>query len=205
VDPRVPHGPEARRGLCGCGTCEAQFRRRLPALDARALQNAEPYQAHTLIGALHWTQPTTVADPQALALAYLRHFESLGGRFVRGDAATLTADGAGWRIGAEQGQIEAGSAVVALGPWADVVMRRLGYDLPLAVKRGYHMHYRGEAGVHLNHPVVDSERGYCLTPMTRGIRLTSGAEFALRDAAPTPVQLGRAELVARELFPLGER
>ncbi|MNT70164.1 D-amino acid dehydrogenase small subunit [compost metagenome] len=47
--------------------------------------------------------------------------------------------------------------------------------------------------------------GYVLAPMARGIRLTTGAEFAMRDAAPTPIQLGRAESAARELFPLGER
>jgi D-amino-acid dehydrogenase len=42
-------------------------------------------------------------------------------------------------------------------------------------------------------------------PMQRGIRLTTGAEFALRDAIRTPVQLGRAEPIARDLFPLAER
>ena len=41
--------------------------------------------------------------------------------------------------------------------------------------------------------------------MQRGIRLTTGAEFALRDAIRTPVQLGRAEPIARDLFPLAER
>ena len=41
--------------------------------------------------------------------------------------------------------------------------------------------------------------------MRRGIRLTTGAEFALRDAIRTPVQLGRAEPIARDLFPLAER
>ncbi|MEW5863867.1 MAG: hypothetical protein AB1773_09765 [Pseudomonadota bacterium] len=40
-----------------------------------------------VLGALHWTQPTAVADPQALAS--LRLFERLGGRFVQDDAATL--------------------------------------------------------------------------------------------------------------------
>jgi D-amino-acid dehydrogenase len=41
--------------------------------------------------------------------------------------------------------------------------------------------------------------------MARGIRLTTGAEFADRDAPPTPVQLRRAEPIARSLFPLAER
>jgi len=175
------------------------------ALDARALQAAEPHLAPVLVGALHWTQPTTAADPQALALAYLRRFETLGGRFVQGDATTLVEIGKGWRVSATQESIEASSAVVALGPWADVLTRKLGYDFPLGVKRGYHMHYRAAGEARLNHPLVDSEPGYCLTPMARGIRLTTGAEFALRDAPRTPVQLARAEPVASALFPLGER
>jgi D-amino-acid dehydrogenase len=37
------------------------------------------------------------------------------------------------------------------------------------------------------------------------VRLTTGAEFATRVAPPTPVQLGRAEPIARQVFPLGER
>ena len=39
----------------------------------------------------------------------------------------------------------------------------------------------------------------------QGIRLTTGAEFAARDAAPTPVQFNRLMPQARALFPLGER
>jgi len=175
------------------------------ALDGRGLQEAEPHLSSVLVGGLHWTQPTTVADPQALALAYLRRFESLGGQFVQGDATTLTENGSGWRVNGAQGAIDAGKVVIALGPWADGVTRALGYDLPLAVKRGYHMHYRVQGEASLNRPIADSERGYCLTPMVRGMRLTTGVEFALRDAAPTPVQLSRAEPAARELFPLAER
>jgi D-amino-acid dehydrogenase len=44
-----------------------------------------------------------------------------------------------------------------------------------------------------------------LVPMSQGIRLTTGVEFAERDAPPTPVQLARDETIASELFPLGER
>jgi D-amino-acid dehydrogenase len=157
------------------------------------------------VGALHWTDPLSVDDPHGLALAYLAAFERLGGRFVQGNAASLEADGDGWRIRSAQEPIRMDSAVVALGPWADVLTRALGYDLPLAVKRGYHMHYRPAGEARLNTPMLDTERGYFLAPMRRGIRLTTGAEFALRDAIRTPVQLGRAEPIARDLFPLAER
>jgi D-amino-acid dehydrogenase len=180
----------------------AEFGVAFDSLDKKDLQEKEPYLAPFLVGALHWTDPTTVIDPQALALAYLKLFESRGGRFLQGNASSLEE---GWSVRTAEGKLEAKEVVIALGPWADVVTRALGYDLPLAVKRGYHMHYRAAGKATLNHPVLDTERGYCLAPMQRGIRLTTGAEFALRDAIRTPVQLGRAEPIARELFPLAER
>jgi len=184
---------------------QREFGIRHRQVDARALQDMEPHLAPVLAGALHWTDPISVQDPQGLALAYLQLFERLGGRFVQGNAASLEADGGGWRLRTAEGPLEALGAVIALGPWADGLTRALGYDLPLAVKRGYHMHYRAAGAATLHHPILDVERGYFLGPMRRGIRLTTGAEFALRDAIRTPVQLGRAEPIARDLFPLAER
>jgi D-amino-acid dehydrogenase len=175
------------------------------ALDAAALQELEPHVAPVLSGAIHWTDPVSVDDPHGLAHVYLRHFERLGGTFVQGNAASLEAEGAGWRLRTVRGPLVARSAVIALGPWSGVLTRALGYDLPLAVKRGYHMHYRAAGEARLRHPILDTERGYFLAPMRQGIRLTTGAEFALRDAIKTPVQLGRAEPIARDLFPLAER
>lgn len=175
------------------------------ALDAPELQAMEPYVAPVLSGGIHWTDPTSVDDPQGLALAYLGLFERLGGRFVQGNAATLEQDGGRWRLRSAAGELAADAAVVALGPWSDTLTRALGYRLPLAVKRGYHMHYRAAGEARLNHPLLDTERGYFLAPMRRGIRLTTGAEFALRDAMKTPVQLARAEPLARDFFPLAER
>ena len=175
------------------------------AIDARSLQQMEPHVAPVLVGALHWTDPVSVDDPHGLALAYLGAFERLGGHFVQGNAASLEGEGEAWRMRTAEGPLEAKAAVIALGPWADVLTRALGYAFPLAVKRGYHMHYRPAGTAKLNYPMLDTERGYFLAPMRRGIRLTTGAEFAHRDAIRTPVQLGRAEPIARDLFPLAER
>lgn len=175
-------------------------------LDAAGLQAEEPFLDKSLIGGLHWTDPVTVIDPHGLSIAYAKRFEELGGLFAQGDALGLQQTGDGWRLPLADGTIAtAREVVVALGPWADVFTDRLGYKLPLAVKRGYHMHYKPQGNAVLNHPVLDHERGYFLAPMRKGIRLTTGAEFARRDAPPSPVQLDRAEPIARTFFPLGER
>ena len=94
---------------------------------------------------------------------------------------------------------------MALGPWSDLVFAPLGYSIPLNVKRGYHLHLKPRGNA-----VLASSRARCrsrlfvLAPMNRGIRLTTGVEFAHRDAPPTPVQVERALPRAHTLFPLGE-
>ena len=176
-------------------------------LDAAELQAAEPHLSTEFIGALHWNDPWSVLDPKGLTLAYLKMFENLGGRFVHGDATSLkpSASGQGWQVQTDDGPIEAEEVVLALGPWAEDVTRKLGYRYLMGVKRGYHMHYAAAGNATLNNWTMDKERGYFLAPMTQGIRLTTGAQFALRDAPKSPVQLDRAEKVARTIFPLGER
>jgi D-amino-acid dehydrogenase len=79
----------------------------------------------------------------------------------------------------------------------------LGLKLPLMVKRGYHRHFHVQGNAGLARPVLDADAGYVITPMEQGLRMTTGIEFAARDAKPTPVQFERLLPKARELFPLG--
>ncbi|AYG58169.1 NAD(P)/FAD-dependent oxidoreductase [Rhizobium jaguaris] len=175
------------------------------ALSGTDIATMEPHIKGRFSGGLRWRDPWSVLDPHGLTAAYRNYFESIGGRFATGDAVSLGLSGSRWKMVTSDGSIEAEDVVVALGPWADLVTKRFGYAFPLGVKRGYHMHYAAEGNATLNNWTLDAERGYFLAPMSRGIRLTTGAEFALRDAPKTPIQLDRAEAVARTVFPLGER
>jgi D-amino-acid dehydrogenase len=172
--------------------------------DAATLRKVEPslYGVH---GAVHYLDPASLTDPWALTQKYLALFEQRGGVFLRGDAQSFRPASAGYGVETEQGPLLAREAVVCLGPWADVVTGPLGYSFPMAVKRGYHMHYAPGEGARLDHPALDADNGFLLAPMARGIRMTTGAEFARRDAPPDYTQVDASEPVARKLFPLGER
>ncbi len=156
-------------------------------------------------GAIHWKDPMSLRDPLALTRGYADLFLKRGGVFATGDALTLRQTPAGWEVSTQAGVISAPQVVVALGPWSDGVFRPLGYDIPLFVKRGYHMHYTAKGNATLSRTVIDADTGFALAAMTKGVRLTTGAEFADRDAPPTPIQLERCEPKARELFPLDQR
>ncbi len=174
-------------------------------LDPVELKAREPHLLDAAIGAIHWRDPTTVSDPEALTKGYAALFTKQGGRFASGDARTLSQSGQDWAVTTEEGPVTAGQVVVALGPWSDQIFKPLGYRIPLAVKRGYHMHYGAKGEARLNQPVLDFEGGYVLAPMAKGIRLTTGVELAGFEAPETSAQLEQAEALARSLFPLGER
>jgi D-amino-acid dehydrogenase len=174
-------------------------------LDAAAIATREPNLSGEFAGAMHWPTPGFVADPGELAKKYAALFVRNGGRLIAADARTLQQNNHGWRVSGASGDgVSAREAVVALGPWSDLVFRPLGYNIPLGIKRGYHQHFAPHGNAVLQHPLLDADRGYLLAPMHRGIRLTTGAEFARRDAPPTPVQIERALPSARSLFPLGQ-
>lgn len=154
--------------------------------------------------AVHWPDAASVSNPLAVTKAYATRFTALGGVILNGDATTLHRSDARWRVETDEGPVDAKDVVVALGPWAPDLLGRLGIDLPLKFKRGYHRHFNPIGNAGLTRPVVDTANGYCLAPMEQGIRLTTGAEFADRDAKPTPVQFDRLMPAARELFPLGD-
>lgn len=174
-------------------------------LDTLQLRELEPSVNASTSGAIHWRDPVTVSSPGLVTKAYAELFLRRGGKFVHADARALKQTDGRWNLASEEADIRAKDVVVALGAWSTDVIEPMGYRIPLAVKRGYHMHFSLSDGVSLNRPIVSEYGGFVLSPMLDGIRLTTGIELAPRDAAPTPIQLDKAEAIARRLFPLGKR
>ena len=183
----------------------AQFGLPLQALDGAGALALEPSLLPVFDHAVFWPQAASVSNPLAVTRAYAARFTALGGVTLIGDARSLHRAGNGWRVETNEGGIDAPQVVVALGPWASELLKPLGVKLPLMVKRGYHRHFQVKGNASLSRPVLDAGVGYVITPMEQGIRLTTGVEFAARDAPPTPVQFDRLMPKARELFPLGEQ
>jgi len=154
-------------------------------LKPSAIAAREPHLSGDFTGAIYLPTPGFVPDPGALAKAYTALFKRKGGRFLVSDAKTLEQDAKGWRVRGAAAR----EAVVALGPWSDLVFRRLGYSIPLGVKRGYHLHLAPGGNAVLHEPVLDSDLGFVLAPMNRGIRLTRRRICPPRcaaDAGPGP-------------------
>lgn len=197
------------RSAAGFAAARAQFLKTLESFGLRYIEltprealEVEPCLKPAFHRAVLCPETVSVASPGELVAAYFRYYAFSGGRTATATVQRVKPDGAGWTVICREGAFSADHVVVALGPWSMDLLRPLGYRYPMIVKRGYHRHYRPEGNATLERPVADMEGGYALTPMADGIRLTTGIEFARRDARPTPVQVNAAEATARTLFPL---
>ncbi|MBP3863713.1 MAG: FAD-binding oxidoreductase, partial [Pseudomonas sp.] len=156
----------------------SDYRLNYRVLGEQQVHALEPGLHNDVIGGIHWLDPKTVSDPGGLTRGYAELFVKRGGTFVIGDATSLRATAGQWQVESQKGLIVGNEVVIALGPQARAIFEPLGYRIPLAIKRGYHMHYAAKDGHTMQHPILDSVGGYVLAPMVGGIRLTTGIEFA---------------------------
>ncbi|WP_208994835.1 NAD(P)/FAD-dependent oxidoreductase [Roseibium hamelinense] len=173
------------------------------------LTDLEPSLKPVFDRALWVRDSLSVDDPGAIVAAYAGRFAQAGGQIVRAEVTGIRNDGDAVKLSCADGdELTCGRAVICLGPWARDLVERMGCKVPLGYERGYHRHFCGGVGAApnsgLQRPVHDSAGGYVLSPMARGLRLSTGVELSARDAVPNPSQMDQAERAARQAIDLGE-
>jgi D-amino-acid dehydrogenase len=174
------------------------------SLDATGIQTLEPSLAKVFTHGLLIRDALSVDSPGETVKAYARLFVERGGIIEQAQVTALLREQEdGWVVKTDAGTSYAAKhVIVALGPWAKDFLATLGLKIPMAFERGYHKHFAVKAGAVLNRPVYDTAKGYILTPMQQGLRLTTGVELTYQKAALNLTQLTDAEAAARQVFPL---
>ncbi|TBW38216.1 FAD-binding oxidoreductase [Siculibacillus lacustris] len=173
-------------------------------LDGDELLDLEPDLAPIAHRAVWWPQTRTVASPAALLRVIGAAFLAEGGRFVIGDARSLRRGGEGWTVATRSGEISARRVLLALGAASQTLLAMFGVRLPFAVPSRRCLRFQTDGETRLGRPVLDVEGGYGLTPITAGVRLTTGFGIAAPVGGPPKLRpLDRVTASARQLFPLG--
>ncbi len=173
---------------------------------ADQLAQIEPGLAPVFVAGVLMEDTCSVSSPAALCDAYVALFVAAGGA-VRQAAATglERAFDNRWRVILDQAPpIEATAVMIAAGPWSADMAAWLGYKIPMAWERGYHLHLKPGDGPALTRAVHDMDRGYVMSPQLQGVRVTSGTELTDRDAPPNYAQINGVAAVARAVADLGK-
>jgi D-amino-acid dehydrogenase len=172
-------------------------------IEGEALHELEPALMRPFAKGVLYPETGAVSDPGGLLDAYRKLFVERGGRVEQVSVETLRPSGELWQACFAGGEVLARQAVIAAGGWAHGFTRALGYRLPLAVERGYHLHLAPGQGPQLRRPIHDSGGYHMLAPMRQGVRITSGVELAPLSAAPDTTQIETAVREARGTVALG--
>src|SRR4051794_38335736 len=173
-------------------------------LDRQAISALEPNILPVYsVGLLH-SETASVDSPGNVVKAYARMLSGAGGDIRLAEIRSIAPDGRDWRVVLSDGELRARHVVVALGPWSADLLATLGYRVPLATERGYHREYTPNPARKLLRPIHDAEHAFLMSPMERGIRVTSGVELNARDAPSNFAQIDAVEGLARGVVEFGE-
>ena len=146
------------------------------------LRDLEPCLNPIFTGGMWIKDNGSINNPAALIREYADYFVSIGGQIKQQKIRSVEPEEQGFRVQLDQQKLETDAVVVALGPWSNELIKPLGYDLPLAMERGYHLHFKLAEGNQLYRSVHDVDGAYVMTPMEQGLRVTCGVELNARDA-----------------------
>ena len=165
------------------------------------IRDIDPAIPASVTCGFHKPEERFVASPIEFTRKVAEAFADAGGVLVRDEVVRLEA-GAGRapRVRCRDASYEADKVVIAAGAWSPALAAQLGIGIPVVPERGYHA-MLPRAGVHLKTAIHYGDRLISMTPMTGGLRVSSGAEFTDVDAAPN---WSRRDVVvegARALYP----
>lgn len=174
-------------------------------LSSQEVAELEPALRTTFHSGLFFEECCSVTSPVELTNTYVQLFREAGGQVRRAEAeALIPKPGGGWDIGVRGAEsIGFENVVVTAGPWSAEVCKWLGYRVPMAWERGYHMHLEPPVDGNLRRPILDWEGGFVMSPQDSSVCILTGVELTFRDAKPNFDQIDGAVAAARNVADFG--
>jgi D-amino-acid dehydrogenase len=185
------------RGAIHIYDTEKEYRADLWQADLRARLGFEEYrlsaaELKTMVACLKLEKGVAIMvpdwhhllDPARVTATIAEHCFGNGGNWIQDRVSSVSSSASGTRVQTASGKrIDADYLVVAAGVWSNNIAQQLDYTVPMIAKRGYHSQI-SDPGVVLDYPVLSISRVIVMTPLSAGLRIAGGAEFAALDAKP---------------------
>ena len=158
-------------------------------VEGARLAELQPGLSPRLVKGVFLPQWKTVSDPRDYALALLEAARARGVKLIEGAVSRLSPGAEGVTVALEDGRtLKAAHAVLATGPWSNILTALLGDKLPVTPERGYNTTLP-PGSFDLKRQVIFPAHGFVVTPLATGIRVGGASELAGFDA---PVNYKRA-------------
>jgi sarcosine oxidase subunit beta len=157
-------------------------------ISVQELRELEPAVSTAGIVGAAYEPESGYADPYATTVALAERAEALGATLLTGTRVeSIVVEGGSVRgVVTNEGRIDAGSVVLATGPWSPRLASKLGIDLPISARRVQVCLFRRVPGVVHDQVFIDSPLGVYTRPEGEDLMLvgsvdTDEAEAGVED------------------------
>lgn len=165
------------------------------------IRDIEPAIPESITCGFHKPAERFVRSPVELTRRVVQAFAADGGVLVRDEVLRLdTRARRSPLVRCREASHEADKVVIAAGAWSPRLAAQLGIRILIVPERGYHA-MLPHADVGLKTAIHYGDRLVSMTPMSDGLRVSSGAELAAVDAAPNWARRDVVVEAAKALYP----
>lgn len=171
-------------------------------LDAKELQSLYPGISREIKRGMMVPGNAHTVSPQRLVQALANSFLKNQGKFIHEKLLKIIPSEAsdGYLLMTNISNRTCGKVVVATGAWSKELLVPLGIQVPLESERGYHA-MLPDPSITLPMPLSVKNRGFGLTSMEEGLRVTGTVEFAGLAAPPNERRAMALVQHAKRIFP----
>jgi glycine/D-amino acid oxidase-like deaminating enzyme len=170
-------------------------------LNKAEIHDLEPNLAPSFSHGFFQEDSLNVNDPQQLVQGMVDLFVSRGGHYQEFDVDKIEERNGSVQLKGQKGHLATKKVVIATGAWSRCLAKQLGDDVPLDTERGYHLMLPESTRSLLSRPVVNGDNAFVLSPMSKGMRMTSQIEFAGLNAKPNYNKIRKLLPLAQQMLP----
>jgi D-amino-acid dehydrogenase len=169
-------------------------------VDGKGVRDLEPHLSRAVIGGV-LAPGERHLRPESLMAALGRRLRTMGAE-LRLDAEVTGAERRGSTVTAvlaATGRIGADAILIAAGAWSNVLLKQVGFAVPLQPGKGYSLTFRS-VPVRLRRPVYLDEARVACSPFDEGLRLAGTMELSGFGTGADPRRLAMIAHAAARYF-----
>lgn len=170
-------------------------------LNTAEIHDLEPNLAPSFSHGFFQEDSLHVNDPQQLVQGMVDLFVDRGGDYQQFGVDKIEEHNGTVQLKGQKGCLITHKVVIATGAWSRRLAKQLGDDIPLDTERGYHLMLAESNSSLLSRPVVNGDNAFVLSPMTKGLRMTSQVELAGLNAHPNYNKIRKLLPLAQQMLP----
>ena len=168
-------------------------------VNKKEIHDLEPNLKPIYSGGVFYDYARHARNPKKILVKLFENFIKKGGKFLKLNIQNLNFDEGKPVLRSETQRFVFDKLVIACGAFSKKLTDKLHESIPLDTERGYHVHFKDFDHL-ISRPVVNSNRGFGMSPMEQGLRVVGTVEFGGLENALSKNRIKNLILNAKEML-----